>query len=119
MTVMPHCNMVSIVLPFYDPPLPFFRQAIDSVVQQTYRNWELILVNDGSSDEVVGTAQEYCNRFTERIRMVAHSGQRNFGLRASRRLGFKHAIGQYVALLDADDLWLPNKLQHQIALLDQ
>lgn len=112
-------NMISIVMPFYDPPKSFFRQAIESVLRQTYSNWELILVNDGSSADATAVAREYCDRFSGRVRMIEHPGQQNAGLRASRRIGFQHAGGTYVALIDADDLWLPNKLEDQIALLER
>ena len=106
-------------MPFYDPSLQFFQEAIDSVLRQTYENWELILVNDGSSAPARAMAREYRDRFPSRIRLLEHPGQRNAGLRASRRLGFDHAEGTYVALLDADDVWLPNKLEEQIPLLDR
>jgi glycosyltransferase involved in cell wall biosynthesis len=119
LTSAPHDSTVSIIIPFYNPPLQFFTEAIDSVLRQTYQDWELILVNDGSCADATAIAREYRDRYPGRIRLIEHPDRRNAGLRASRCLGFQHADGTYVALLDADDLWLPNKLEDQIALLDR
>ncbi len=96
----------------------YIREAIDSVLGQTYPNWELILVDDGSSDGSTALAKSYAARYPQRIRYLEHDGHRNRGMSASRNLGIRHARGKYVALLDHDDVWLPRKLEDQVAILE-
>jgi glycosyltransferase involved in cell wall biosynthesis/peptidoglycan/xylan/chitin deacetylase (PgdA/CDA1 family) len=109
---------VSIVTTFLDPPAGFFRDALDSVMAQTFGDWELLLVNDGSGDESSRIAEEYAGR-EPRIRLLHHAKRANRGMGASRNLAFHHARGDYVAFLDADDVWLPDKLERQVAVLDR
>jgi len=94
----------------------FIREAIDSVVAQTYQNWELILVNDGSSDASASIALSYAEKAPGTIQCVSHPRGENRGISASRNLGIRHARGKYVAFLDADDLWFPSKLSEQTAI---
>jgi glycosyltransferase involved in cell wall biosynthesis len=108
---------VSVVTTFLDPPAAFFREAIDSVMSQTFRDWELLLVNDGSGDESTRIAQEYEAR-EPRIRLLGHEGHAHRGMGASRNLAFRHARGEYIAFLDADDVWLPDKIERQIPVLE-
>jgi glycosyltransferase involved in cell wall biosynthesis len=96
----------------------FIGEAIESVFAQTYRNWELLLVDDGSIDGSTGIALRYAERYPEKVRYLEHPGHENLGMSASRNLGIRHANGAYVALLDSDDVWLPHKLQQQVAILD-
>jgi glycosyltransferase involved in cell wall biosynthesis len=109
--------LVSVVVPFLDPGL-FLGQAVESVRSQTLRDWELLLVDDGSTDESVAAARGYAD-VDPRIRYLEHDGHQNRGISASRNLGIRHAAGRYVALLDGDDLILPEKLAHQVAILDR
>src|SRR5436190_5238810 len=96
----------------------FIDEAIRSVLAQTYENWELMLVDDGSTDGSTAIARSYAERYPEKICYLEHSGHQNRGMSASRNLGVKHSRGEYIALLDADDVWEPNKLAEQVALLD-
>lgn len=96
----------------------FIEEAIDSVLSQGYQNWELLLVDDGSTDGSSAIARRYAAGFPGKIRYLDHPGHQNRGMSASRNLGVRHARGAYVAYLDADDVWLPNKLEHQVAILD-
>jgi glycosyltransferase involved in cell wall biosynthesis/peptidoglycan/xylan/chitin deacetylase (PgdA/CDA1 family) len=96
----------------------FLAEAIESVLAQTYPNWELWLVDDGSSDGSSQLARDYATRHANRIHYLEHPGHKNRGKSASRNLGLRHARGQYVALLDADDVWLPGKLTNQVPLLE-
>lgn len=95
----------------------FLDEAIQSVLAQTYPDWELLLVDDGSTDEGTEIAQRYTRADPGRIRYFEHSGHQNLGMVRSRNLGLILARGRYVALLDADDLWLPMKLQRQVEIL--
>lgn len=108
---------VSIVTPFLNPGR-FFVEAIESVLAQTFTAWELLLTDDGSSDGSRDVAQAYAASHPERIRYLAHAGGAHKGASASRNLATKAARGELVAFLDADDVYLPTKLEEQVALLD-
>lgn len=110
--------MVSVIIPFYNPPLDFMREAIESVFRQQYTDWELLLVDDGSGQDSRELAHAYVAGQPEKVRYLAHPGNHNCGLSSSRQLGIDHARGKYIAWLDADDLWLPDKLAGQVALME-
>lgn len=97
----------------------FITEALDSVLRQTYKDWELLLVDDGSDDEGTNIARDYARRYPGRIRYLEHHNHRNRGMSASRNLGIREARGQYVAFLDADDVYLSDKLTRQVAILDR
>jgi len=96
----------------------FLDEAIRSVFAQSYPHWELLLVDDGSSDGSTAIARGWAEREPQRVRYLEHPGHRNRGMSASRNLGLQHARGAYLALLDADDVWLPAKLARQVAILE-
>ncbi|MBK9715244.1 MAG: glycosyltransferase [Kouleothrix sp.] len=96
----------------------FIGEAISSVLAQSYPAWELLLVDDGSTDGSTAIAREYAGLHPDRMRYLEHAGHQNRGMSASRNLGAGHARGDYIALLDADDAWLPHKLDRQVAILD-
>jgi glycosyltransferase involved in cell wall biosynthesis len=109
--------LVSAIIIFFNAER-FIEEAIESVLAQTYDAWELLLVDDGSTDGSRALALRYAKRFPDKVRCLEHEGRRNLGMSASRNLGIRHARGQYVAFLDADDVWLPSKLEHQVGLLN-
>lgn len=96
---------------------PFIEEAIASVFGQTYGSWELVLVDDGSSDGTPAIARDLAQRHPDRIRVLEHPGHANRGTSASRNLGIAAARGDYIALLDADDIYLPTRLARHVALL--
>lgn len=108
--------LVSAIIPFLNAG-PFLAEAIESVFAQTYEHWELLLIDDGASDESTATARQYTSRYPARVRYFEHAGHRNCGKAASRNLGIQRAAGNYIAFLDADDVWLPHKLEQQVGLL--
>jgi glycosyltransferase involved in cell wall biosynthesis len=108
---------VSIVTPFLDAS-SFLQECIESVLAQTYDGWELLLVDDGSSDGSANIARAYAARYPDRIRYFAHADGRNRGASAARNLGAGHARSEYLGFLDADDVYLPRKLEDQVRLLD-
>jgi glycosyltransferase involved in cell wall biosynthesis len=108
---------VSIVTPFLNAER-FIAESIESVLAQTCRDWELLLVDDGSSDGSPAIAARYAAAHPQKIRCLAHDGHRNRGASASRNLGIALARGEYIAFLDADDVYLPPKLAEQVPLLD-
>lgn len=110
-------SLVSVIIIFLNAA-QFIEEAIDSVFAQTYDNWELLLVDDGSSDESTAIARRYAAHHPGRVRFLTHADRQNQGKAASRNLGIRTAAGEYVAFLDADDIWLPHKLERQVAILD-
>ena len=108
--------LVSVIMIFLNAER-FIQEAIESVFAQTYDSWELLLVDDGSTDDSTDIALRYAKQNPERVRYLEHDGHQNRGMSASRNLGITHAIGEYIAFLDADDVWLPHKLEQQVAIL--
>jgi glycosyltransferase involved in cell wall biosynthesis len=102
--------------PFYNPGL-FLSEAIQSVLAQVYDDWELLLIDDRSLDRSTDVARGWADRHGSRVRYLCHTGGRNRGVSASQNLGWWSANGGLVAFLDADDVWLPDKLSEQIELL--
>lgn len=115
MSVNSEQALVSVVICFHNQG-GFLAEAIESVLAQTYSRWEMVLVNDGSSDSGTEIARRYCEQLSSRIVYLQHADGRNHGLPSSRNLGIGHSRGEYVALLDADDVWLPSKLEQQMQL---
>ena len=102
---------VTVVIPTFNR-LALLRQAVDSIKAQTFHDWELLVVDDGSTDQTVEYLQAEQDQRIDLIRS-AHCG--NVG--AVRNLGVSHARGRFVAFLDSDDLWKPTKLERQITAL--
>lgn len=107
--------LVSVVLCFFNESV-FLEEAIASVLAQTWHRWELLLVDDGSTDESPDIARAYAARYSSKITYLDHPYHQNKGLSASRNAGIKRAKGAYVAFLDADDVWLPDKLRFQLGI---
>jgi glycosyltransferase involved in cell wall biosynthesis len=108
--------LFSVIIIFYNAE-QFLRDAIDSVLSQTEESWELLLVDDGSKDGSVNIAREYTDQIPEKVRYLRHPDHRNHGMSATRNLGVRNSRGEWIAFLDADDIWLPKKLAEQKALL--
>lgn len=102
---------VSVVVPAYNAAA-FVRQAVDSVLAQTHAPLEILVINDGSTDET----PQVLDAYGDAIRVIH---QRNGGLSNARNRGIREARGEHVAFLDADDRWLPEKLARQVAVLSQ
>lgn len=98
------CPLFSIVIPIYNVER-YIRECLESVLMQTYSNFEIICVDDGSPDNSIKIVQQYID---PRIRIIT---QRNRGLAAARNTGINASRGMFVALLDSDDFWHPEKLQ--------
>lgn len=109
-------RLISVIIPVYNAA-PYLDQAVQSVLNQTHRDWELLLIEDGSTDGSDQLIQHWTQQYPDRIRYLHHPHRANRGMSASRNLGLKEAKGRYVAFLDADDVWLPEKLQEQFELL--
>ena len=110
-------GLVTVIINFLNAER-FIQEAIDSVLAQTYQHWELLLVDDGSTDESSRIAHANTQRHPRDIRYLEHVDHANRGTSASRNLGIREATGEYIAFLDADDVWLPEKLERQVAMLE-
>lgn len=106
-------SLVSIITPMYNNEA-VIEETVNSVINQTYSNWELILVDDFSSDATISLVELLVKKDT-RIKLFKH--QENKGAAQARNLGTKIAKGGYIAFLDADDLWKENKLELQVEVL--
>lgn len=102
---------VSVIIPAYNSA-DLIVDAIDSVLAQTYKDYELIIVDDGSTDDTAKTVEAYGDR-------VKYLYQENAHISAARNKGFSVSTGKYIAQLDADDLWLPQKLEKQVTMFEQ
>ena len=104
--------MVSVVIPTFNRK-KIIPRAIDSVLGQTYKNYEIIIVDDGSTD---GTVDSIKKLYNDKVHITL---QKNQGASSARNRGIKEASGKYIAFLDSDDEWVSSKLETQMAFLDQ
>lgn len=108
---------VTVVMIFLDAER-FIADALESLRAQTLEDWELLLVDDGSTDGSSSIARDAAARDPRRIRYLQHPDRRNHGMSASRNLAVQEATAPLLAFLDADDAYLPERLQHHVELLD-
>lgn len=113
-----NATRVSVILCFLNEQR-FLAEAVESVLAQRFADWELILVDDGSADGSSAIAKGYAARSEGRVVYVEHEGHRNVGLSASRNVGIRHARGELICFIDADDVWYPMKLACQVDLMDE
>ncbi len=106
-------DLVSIITPSYNTAL-FLRETIECVLAQTYTNWEMLIVDDCSTDETDDVVSSFAD---ERIRYFKND--RNRGAAYSRNFALREARGRWIAFLDSDDLWLPDKLERQIRFMEE
>lgn len=102
-------GMVSVLIPTYNRAY-IIAASIDSVLAQTYQNVEIVVVDDGSTDDTPAVLEKYGSR-------IRYIFQQNAGLAAARNTGLAAARGEYIAFQDSDDIWLPNKLEMQMAVM--
>lgn len=105
---------VSVIMPAYNCE-KFIKHTIQSVQAQTYSDWELIIINDASTDNTMQEAQKYASE-DERIKVL--DMPQNSGVSICRNYGISQAQGQYIAFLDSDDLWSKHKLSKQVAFME-
>lgn len=101
---------ISVIIPAFNSERTI-EETVNSVLQQTFTDFELIIINDGSTDSTLNVLNQIQD---SRIRLFSHE---NSGVAASRNRGIRQAVGQYLAFLDADDLWVPDKLTEQLQAL--
>lgn len=106
-------ELVSIIMPSYNTA-EFIAESIQSVLSQSYKNWELLIVDDCSTDNTDDVVKPYLA--DERIRYIKN--EKNSGAAVSRNRALREAKGKWIAFLDSDDLWLPEKLEKQIRFME-
>src|SRR5206468_4606745 len=109
--------LVSVIMIFLNEER-FIREAVESVLKQTYKNWELIFVDDGSTDGSTAIARQFARNYPQRIRYFEHKDHQNLGMSLSRNRGFDESRGRYIAILDADDVLFPQALKEQVETLE-
>ena len=107
--------LVSVIMIFLNEER-FIGEAIKSIFAQGYGNWELLLVDDGSTDTSTNIARGYVREYPQKVRYLEHPCHANLGMSAARNLGIRCSQGDYITFLDADDTWLPHKLEEQVAI---
>ena len=107
-------GLVSVIIPAFNAA-EYIRQTLHSVLAQTYQSLEVIVVDDGSADATCAIVEEFVEKDT-RVRLVR---QCNAGVGAARNTAIRLARGEYIAPLDADDIWFPEKLKKQVARMEQ
>ena len=108
-------DLVSIITPAYNAAA-YIAETIESVLAQTYQNWEMLIVNDCSKDNTAEIVQSYAVK-DKRIKLI--NLKQNSGAAAARNTAIQNAKGRYIAFLDSDDLWKEEKLQKQIQFMQQ
>ncbi len=108
-------DMVSIITPMYNSS-KFIHWTVQSVLSQVYKNWEMIIIDDCSTDSSVDIIKSYIS-VDNRIKLILN--ETNLGAAPSRNLGIKKANGRYIAFLDSDDVWLPTKLNDQLNFMEK
>ena len=106
---------VSVVMPAYNAE-KYIEESITSVINQTYTNWELIVIDDGSKDNTAEIVKQFAEKDK---RITLYLNEKNMGVAKTRNRGFDMAKGEYIALLDSDDIWLPEKLEKQLKLAEE
>ncbi len=109
---------ISVILPSfnYEDLLP---QAIDSVLTQTYSDWELVVVDDGSTDHAPEIIRTYVEKYPSRIKLFFHEGRVNKGLVETYKLGLSLCTGEYVAFIEADDIWRAENLEKKLEVFEK
>ena len=108
-------NLISIITPSYNSE-PYIEDCISSVLNQTYTNWELLIIDDGSTDNSRQIIERFAN-FERRIKPIFL--EKNIGAAAARNLALENCCSSYIAFLDSDDLWLPTKLDVQLRFMKE
>ena len=110
-------ELVSIIVPVYNVE-KYIVETMDCVRSQTYTEWELLLIEDCSKDNSAAVIEQYIEETKEqRIRLIRQ--ETNMGAARSRNRGLAEATGRYIAYLDADDLWVPEKLERELAFMEE
>lgn len=106
---------VSVIIPTFNCA-KYLPEAVESALNQSYQDFEIVIIDDGSTDKTNEIVECYAKSHNDKIQYIY---QQNKGLACARNTGIKNSQGEYIALLDADDVWLPNRLAEQIAVIEK
>lgn len=107
---------VSFLMSNYNTPLEYLKKALDSVLSQTFEDFEVVIINDGSIDDSKTILYEYAKK-DNRIKIIEN--EKNLGLPCSLNRGIEHCCGEYIARMDTDDICYPDRLDKQVAYMDE
>ena len=111
---MNNVPLLSVVMPTYNASVPILKEAVDSIMNQSFRNFEYLIIDDGSSDET----PDYLDSLTDpRIRIIRN--KRNIGITKSLNIGFREARGKYIARMDSDDISMPDRFEKQVDFMEK
>jgi alpha-1,3-rhamnosyltransferase len=117
-TVMPANPKVSICIPSYNHA-PFLPAALEGAISQTYRDIEIIVVDDGSTDDSLAIAESYAAKYPSLVKVFTHPERRNLGISATVNLAFQKSTGEYWSATGSDDILYPHKTEQEVTYLDQ
>jgi glycosyltransferase involved in cell wall biosynthesis len=106
---------VSVIIPAYNVE-KYICETLDSVLGQTYSDYDVIVVDDGSTDQTASILKQYITKYPKKIRLIQ---KENAGPAKARNVGIRASNGEYIAFIDADDLWLPEKLENQVGYFEK
>ena len=104
---------ISVVMPTYNTPIPLLKEAIDSILNQTFSNFEFIIIDDGSTDDSPAFLDSLSD---SRIKVIRN--EKNIGITKSLNIGFREAQGKYIARMDSDDISVPERFEKQYAFME-
>ena len=107
---------VSIIMGIYNCA-PTLREAIDSILAQTFTDWQMVMCDDGSKDETYAIADEYCKKYPDHFKLLRN--KKNMGLNYTLNRCLKASDGKYIARMDGDDISLPSRIEKEVNFLDQ
>ncbi|MFN7721236.1 MAG: glycosyltransferase family 2 protein, partial [Pirellulaceae bacterium] len=110
--------LFSVIMPVYNGET-FLKQAIDSILYQSLTDFELLVVDDGSTDNSLSLIQELTASLDNEVLILRHPSAENRGIVSTYELGLAHARGEYVAFLEQDDYWSPRYLEHKAAIFEK
>lgn len=108
---------VDIIIPFYNVPIHYLQKALESVMAQTYTDWKIVIVNDGSKNESTSALEALLKKLSND--KILYLKTENRGPATARNTGIQASDSPYIAFLDSDDLWYPHKLMSQMAILEK
>jgi len=110
--------LVSVIIPLYNGG-KYIAATLSSILDQTYRQFEIVVIDDGSTDDGPSKVARFAENHPGKVRMITHSDHANHGIAVSRNLGIRNAEGSLIAFIDQDDLWVPQKLDKQVNALEK
>lgn len=113
--MMEQTQLVSVIVPLYNAE-KYIEETMESILNQTYKNIEIVIVDDGSKDQSSSIVKNLKKKYPEQIKYIL---QENQGVSVARNTGIENASGEYISFLDSDDLWHPTKIEKQITSMQK